>query len=77
MEKFIFNENWSYRYIKKNIEVLKTHYMGTLASFLYFELHKKVVFMREVKNIVYKLHFEEWKKDKIWKYINGIDDVEF
>lgn len=77
MKTKIFQENWTFDFIVANREVIKSIYKDFVTSFSYFSQHDKVVFMRQVKTQVYSLKFEEWKKDKIWKFINGLDEVEF
>ena len=29
--------------------------------------------MRNIRNSIYALKFEDWKKDKIWEYMNGYE----
>ena len=77
METKIFQENWTFEFIVANREVIKSIYNDFVASFSYFSQHDKVVFMRQVKTQVYSLKFEDWKKDKVWMFINGLDEVEF
>lgn len=37
-----------------------------------FEVFKRLY---EIKKEIYKYEFEEWKRDKLWEYIN--DDIEY
>lgn len=67
--------NWKYKDAIENIEVLKSYYKDVITSFLYFDLRKKVKFQYKIKQQVYSLNFEMWKRDKIWEYLN--DYVEF
>lgn len=32
--------------------------------------------IREWRNILYQLELEEWKKDRIWEYLNGDIEIE-
>lgn len=32
--------------------------------------------IREWRNILYQLDLEEWKKDRIWEYLNGDIEIE-
>ena len=67
------NKNWNYREIVNNLKEIKDEYWKKLAFFSYFDLHEKVVYMRNMRNSIYALNFEEWKKDKIWDYMNGYE----
>ena len=62
--------NWNYKDTVLNLRALKNRYYDSLRSFSYFELHDKVLFTYEIKNAIYSLNFEEWKKDRIWEYLN-------
>ena len=69
------NPDWNYKQILKNLRVLRKSYDETLRSFSYFNLHDKVLFTYEVKQSIYSLNFEYWKKDRIWEYLNH--DIDF
>ena len=69
MELFI-DPNWSYKQTLANLRALRTQYESILRSFHYFELHERVLFNYEIKQSIYSLNFEEWKKDRIWEYLN-------
>lgn len=69
MELFI-DPNWNYKQILSNLRALRTQYEKSLRSFSYFQLHERVSFNYEIKNAIYSLNFEEWKKDRIWEYLN-------
>lgn len=32
-------------------------------------------YIRETRNSIYELPYDEWKKDKLWEYMN--DDVDY
>lgn len=68
------NQNWNFREIVNNLKDIKKSYKEKVRSFSYYDLHKKVLFMKNFRDSIYKLNFEEWRKDKIWEYIN---DYEF
>ena len=51
-----------------NARTLKELYSGLLMPFFN---EKEIRFWR---NLLYSLNLEEWKKDRIWEYLNG--DVE-
>ena len=67
------NQNWNFKEIVSVLKSLKEQYWEKVRSFSYFDLHEKVVYMRKFRNDIYKLDFEEWKKDKIWDYINNYE----
>lgn len=67
------NQNWNFKEIVGVLKSLKEQYWEKVRSFSYFDLHEKVVYMRKFRNDIYKLNFEEWKKDKIWDYINNYE----
>lgn len=74
MEEIYINPDWTFKEAVEHLKTLKAHYKGNLASFLYFQLKEKVEFKRKIRNAIYSLKMEEWKKDKIWNYMN---DYEF
>lgn len=67
------NQEWNFKEIVSVLKSLKEQYWEKVRSFSYFDLHEKVVFMRNFRDDIYKLDFEEWKKDKIWDYINNYE----
>lgn len=69
------NPNWNYKQTLKNLRALRLSYDNALCSFSYFQLHERVLFNYEIKNAIYSLNFEEWKKDRIWEYLNH--DIDF
>lgn len=68
------NQNWTFKQTVANIETLKFLYKGTLASFSYYDIKLRNKFLYETKKQIYSLNFEEWKRDKLWSYMN---DYEF
>lgn len=52
-------------------KAFKNQYYSVLASFSYFELPNKVQFIRTFRDSIYSLNFEEWKKDRVWDYMNN------
>lgn len=73
MKKIYINQDWTFNEIINEIKVLKAQYKRILASFSYFQLKYKVQFKKETRQLIYSLKFEEWKKDKIWDYINDFE----
>lgn len=67
------NQNWNFKEIVSVLKSLKEQYWEKVRSFSYFDLHEKVVYMRNFRDQIYKLDFEEWRKDKIWDYINNYE----
>ena len=67
------NQNWNFKEIVSVLKSLKEQYWEKVRSFSYFDLHEKVVYMRNFRDEIYKLDFEEWRKDKIWEYINNYE----
>lgn len=66
----------SFSDIVDNIETLRLQYEEVLASFSNFDQKQKHEYMRLIKNEIYSLKMLEWKKDKIWEYINGLEYIE-
>ena len=66
--------NWSFKTIILHIENIKEEFIGKLASFSYFHLHEKVLFIKDIRNSIYSLPILEWQCDKIWEYLN--DNIE-
>lgn len=64
------NPDWSFKEVVDNAWTLRDEYDRLLVSFSYFDLHEKVVFMKQTRDAIYSLNFEYWKKDKIWSYLN-------
>lgn len=67
------NQDWNFKEIVSVLKSLKEQYWEKVRSFSYFDLHEKVVYMRNFRDQIYKLDFEEWRKDKIWDYINNYE----
>lgn len=61
----------SFKNLVIQAKTFKDQYEGILASFSYFELPKKVQFIRAFRDSIYSLNFEEWKKDRVWDYMNN------
>ena len=76
MSDIYINPNWTFKETIENVEVIKSQMGNIIASFWYFDLKKEVDFIRNLKKQIYSLKFEEWKRDKIWEYINGYEYYE-
>ena len=59
MEAYI-NPDSTFREIVDNIEVIKSHFRDTIASFSSFEIKIHLQFQRELRNQIYALNFELW-----------------
>lgn len=68
------NKDWKYREILEHAEALKTEYKDVLASFLWYEAKERTEYTKQIKDLIYSLNIEYWRKDKIWEYFN--DDIE-
>ena len=64
------NPQWGFKELVNNLWTLRDEYDRLLASFSYFDLHEKVVFLQNTRDAIYALNFEEYKKDKVWSYFN-------
>ena len=71
----MIESGWNFNDVVSNIETLKNQYNGFLTSFSVFERKKALLLMRQFKTKIYSLHFEEYKRNLIWKYIN--DEIEY
>ena len=67
--------NWTYNEVITFAEALKNQYEEILASFVWQENVAKIKFMWEFKQQIYALKFSEWRRDKIWAYLNGDEDL--
>lgn len=72
----MINVNAKFDDIILNIKTLKENYNSSLASFRYFEKKQLIEYKKRIRNNVYSLQFEEWKKDKIWNFLNGFEEFE-
>jgi len=70
-------ENMTYYECVKQVGLIKKDYVSFMHFFNEEEEDKWYYYqkMREIKKEIYSLKFEEWKKDKLWEYMN--DDVTF
>lgn len=68
--KLEINKDWTFKDIVDEIWALRDKFDSLLMSFSYFDLHEKVVFLKKTRDAIYALNFEEYKKDKIWNYMN-------
>ena len=66
------NSDWDYKESLFFIDYIKNKYEDVLLSFCVFggnkDYFEKVY---SIKKSIYSLKFEEWKKDKLWEYLNN------
>lgn len=63
------NPSWKYNEVVDNLRALKNQYQEILTSFLY--VRDKIKFIRDIKDQLYALKFDENKIDHIWEYMNN------
>ena len=76
MSENYINPEWNFKEVVENIEVIKSKTWDIIASFSSFEIKKQVKFKRQLRNSIYSLNFEEWKKDRIVECIYDYFEVE-
>lgn len=76
MSENYINPEWNFKEVVENIEVIKSKTWDIIASFSSFEIKKQVKFKRRLRNNIYSLKFEEWKKDRIIECIYDYFEVE-
>lgn len=75
MGKVYVDQNWTFKEAVKNIWALKLEYIIVLMSFSLEERKERTKFRRETRDLIYALNFEEWKRDKIWEFMNDYEDI--
>ena len=76
MEKLYLDPSWSFRECVYNIRTLKSQYQGVLMSFSFTQNTKgETKYIRETRSSIYEMPYDEWKKDKLWEYMN--DDIDY
>jgi len=69
-------ETYTFQSIILNLKAIKTNYTGILSSFLVFDIHSKLLCLRQIHDQFYSLNLETWKIDRIWEYLNNDLDYE-
>lgn len=72
----VINENITFDELLNQSRTLKSRYKEKLASFLWYEYREKNDFVYDLKQQIYSLNFAEWKKDKIWNYLNDNEFID-
>ena len=76
MSENYINPEWNFKEVVENIEVVKSKTWDIIASFSSFEIKKQIKFKRQLRDSVYSLNFEEWKKDRVIECIYDYFEVE-
>lgn len=63
------NPCWKYKDVVENLKTLKAYYQESLTSFLY--IRDENAFIRQMKDKIYALNFDENKIDHIWEFMNN------
>ena len=63
-------EKMTFRQFVENCEALKSQYEEVLSPFFNVQL------VRCWKKMIYGLNIEEWKKDRLWEYLNNDVPIE-
>lgn len=71
----MIDKDWTFDDVLANIETLKDYWNSLLVSFSYFERKKRIKVCRNFKTQIYSLNIEEYKLNRIWRYIN--DEIEY
>ena len=69
------NPEWTFKEVVENIEVVKSQTEDIIASFSSFEIKKQIKFKQQLRNKIYSLNFETWKKDRIIECIYDYFEV--
>ena len=69
MELYI-NPNWTFKEIFVNIRAIRKSYEDILCSFSCLRLKEKVIFKKNVRDQIYSLNLNNYRKDLIWNYLN-------
>ena len=69
----LFNEKWTFAEVVDNIQTIRDKYEIIVDSFSDDKIWYRNKFVRKIKNEVYNFPFEEYKKDRIWNYMNRYD----
>ena len=76
MNKLDLKQNWKFKDIVNNIEVLVSQFNGILASFSAYEHKQKIETLRQMKKQIYSFdNILCWQKDRLWEVLNGDFDI--
>ena len=66
----IVDTSWTFKEIVKKAKTVKLQYEEVLSSFSNFELKENNIFKKELRDTIYSLNIDGYKKDRFWEYIN-------
>ena len=69
MRTIYINPNSKFSEIVDNIEEIKSQARDIIASFSSLEIKEQLAFKRELRNQIYALKFELWKRERILEAI--------
>ena len=69
MKTIYINPDSTFKEMVDKIEALKSQVREIIASFSSFEIKKQLQFQRELRNQIYALNFELWKRERILETI--------
>ena len=72
----IVDTGWTFKDIIEKAKAVKLQYEEVLSSFSNFQLKEKNIFKKELRDTVYSLNIEGYKKDRFWEYINDCLEYE-
>lgn len=69
MRNIYINPDSTFKEIVSNIEEIKSQVGDIIASFSSFEIKEQIEFQRNLRQQIYALKFEIWKKERILEAI--------
>lgn len=69
------DSSWTFKDFVDNIEAVKTRTEGIIASFSCFEIKRQIKFKRQLRDKIYSLNFETWKKERILECVYDYFDI--
>ena len=76
MNDFKFDENWTFEEIVNNIEAIKSQVREIIASFSCNQLSKKIEFKNNLREEIYSLKFDVWKREKVLECIYDYFEID-
>lgn len=69
--------NWKFSDLQKNVEAVKTQYVGILSSFLCYQIKERGVALRAMKREVFDYeNILYWQRERLWEVLNGDFEIE-
>lgn len=72
----MIDQSISLKDLLNNIKELKDTYNSIVVSFSYFKKKELIRYKREIKDIIYSIEIDEWKRNIIWRYFNDEEELE-